>query len=435
MSNYQKQGQILVQALVLSALAVVFITVLVNLAIFNINTASRSFHSEQAFQIAEAGIEYYRWHLSHAPTDYQNGTGAPGPYTIEYKDKDGVRIGEFTLDITAPPVGSTVVTIRSTGKLDADQLVKRVIETKLAIPSLAKYSIVANDKIRFGTGTTVFGPLHSNDGIRFDGTANNLVTSAKSDYDDPDHGANPNPPYNNNEFGVHTHRDPPPATSINNTFRPLEAPPNPVQNRTDVFLAGREFPVPAVDFAGLTADLAQIKADAQSDGRYFASSGSFGYEIVLKTNDTFDIYKVNSLKPAPSNCRSSATGWGTWSINSTANATTTVALNNPIPANGLIFVEDHVWVSGTVNGARVTIASGRFPENPTTNTSITVNNDLLYTNYNGEDIVALIAQNNFNVGLFSEDNIRIDAALVAKNGRAGRYYYLAPVGSTQYCGS
>ena len=52
MSNYQKQGQILVQALVLSALAVVFITVLVNLAIFNINTASRSFHSEQAFQIA-----------------------------------------------------------------------------------------------------------------------------------------------------------------------------------------------------------------------------------------------------------------------------------------------------------------------------------------------------------------------------------------------
>ena len=38
-------------------------------------------------------------------------------------------------------------------------------------------------------------------------------------------------------------------------------------------------------------------------------------------------------------------------------------------------------------------------------------------------MIALIAQNNFNVGMWSEDDLRIDAALIAQNGRVGRYYY------------
>jgi triosephosphate isomerase (TIM) len=37
--------------------------------------------------------------------------------------------------------------------------------------------------------------------------------------------------------------------------------------------------------------------------------------------------------------------------------------------------------------------------------------------------LALIAQDNINVGMVSADTLRIDAALMAQNGRAGRYYY------------
>jgi hypothetical protein len=88
-----------------------------------------------------------------------------------------------------------------------------------------------------------------------------------------------------------------------------------------------------------------------------------------------------------------------------------------------VFVEDHVWVEGTINTARLTIASARFPDSPATRTSITVNNPLLYTNKDGTDVLSLIAQNNFNVGLVSSSTLEIDAALVAQNGRAGRYYY------------
>ena len=40
-----------------------------------------------------------------------------------------------------------------------------------------------------------------------------------------------------------------------------------------------------------------------------------------------------------------------------------------------------------------------------------------------DDVIALIAQDDINVGLYSEDDLQIDAALVAQNGRVGRYFY------------
>ena len=160
-------------------------------------------HREQAFQVAEAGIDYYRWHLAHDQTDYQDGTGGPGPYVHDFLNKDGVKIGEFSLEIIPPPAGSTVVTIRSTGTILADPSIERAIEVRLAKPSIAKYAFVTNSNVMYGTGDEVFGPIHANGGVSFTGTAlaHNIVTSARADYDDPDHGGQ-------NEFGVHVHSQP-----------------------------------------------------------------------------------------------------------------------------------------------------------------------------------------------------------------------------------
>jgi hypothetical protein len=418
-----QSGFMLLGTLIFMTIALVLTTAITTAAVTNIKYAMYIEQREQAIHIAEAGVDYYRWHLAHAPQDFQNGQGLPGPYEMGFRDKDGNVIGAFTLTITPPVVGSTIVTVQSEGYV-LDKPFGRTIRTRLAIPSLAKYAVVANDVMRFGDGTEVFGPLHSNNGIRFDGLAHNAVTSSFTSYDDPDHSGAV-------EFGVHTHKNAPPATGVNDTFRPLEAPPTtPVPNRTDVFRAGRQFPVPAFDFTGLTTDLAQIKANAQSSGRYISSSGAQGYRIVLKTNDTFDLYRVNNLQAAPNNCTNTAnqTEWGTWSIRTTSGSQTFLA-NYAIPANGLIFVEDNVWVEGQINTARVTIAAGRFPN--TSNRHITVNNDILYTNYTGTDVIALISQGNINVGLFSDTDLRIDAALVAQNGRVGRYYYENDCGSNQ----
>ncbi len=412
-SHLKKKGQVLAQVLVFSSIGVLLITALTSWAVSNLRIARESFYREQAIEIAEAGVDYYRWHLAHAALDFQDGTATSGPYIHNFLDKDGIKIGTFTLDIVAPSIGSTIVTVRSTGVSDAYPSIYRKIETKLAIPSLAKYAVVANADMRFGSGTEVFGPVHSNGGIHFDGIAHNIVSSAKSTYDDPDHSGG-------SEYAVHTHVSP------TDPLPPVALPPRP-----DVFLAGRQLSVPSFDFTGLTSDLATIKTNAQSGGRYFASSGTQGYHIILKTNDTFDIYKVNSLFVPQSNCFNSQnqTGWGTWSIGTGVGAETLVG-NYVIPANGLVFVEDNVWVEGQINTARVTIASGKFPDNPATETSITVNNNLLYTNYDGQDAIALIAQNNFNVGLVSPDTFRIDAAIIAQNGRAGRYYYPGPGNKT-----
>ena len=69
------------------------------------NFPSRAENNAQAFAIAEAGIEYYRWHLAHAPAGFQDGTGHAGPYVHNYYDKDGNQIGQFTLDDHAAAAG------------------------------------------------------------------------------------------------------------------------------------------------------------------------------------------------------------------------------------------------------------------------------------------------------------------------------------------
>jgi hypothetical protein len=398
----KRSGQLSVGMLFIAALVVTLMTGFLFLSITFLQFSTRSFNKAQAFAIAEAGIEYYRWHLAHAPDDFYDSTGGPGPYVHTFYDKDGSSIGTFTLIITPPLVGSTVVTIRSVGVAFADPSIQKIIEVKLAIPSFARYAIAANDTMRFGVGTEVFGEIISNSGIRFDGIAHNLVSSALTAYDDPDHsGAN--------EFAVHTHVSP---------VDPVV--PAVVPDRPDVFVAGRMFPVPAIDFAGMTQDLSSIRSSASSSGIYATSSGAYGFDLVLNASGTYSLYRVTSLRNTGGSCKNSQnqTGWGSWSIQNE-----TLIKTGSFPANGLFFFEDHVWVRGSINGARLTIASGKFPDNQTTRTNIIVNQDLRYTNYDGRDVISLISQNNINIGLYSNDVLRIDAALIAQNGRIGRYYY------------
>ncbi len=417
MKYYKQQaGYLLIQTLIFGFIAVVVVLGLMSYATSTLKLGRHAILSEQAFQIAEAGLEYYRWHLAHAPTDFTNGTGQPGPYVKNFTNASGTVIGTFSLDITPPGVGSTLLTIESTGRVSADANVSRTIVAKLSIPSFANYAVITDAAMRFGRGTEVFGPIHSNDGLRFDGLAHNLVTSAVTNYNDPDHSGN-------NEFGVHTHVNAPPSSGTNDTFRSLEAPPATVPARTDVFIAGRSFPAPVVNFSVITDDLTNMEIQAQSGGFYRAGSTSQGYRVVLKTNDTFDLYRVTSLMSPPSACTNvqSQTGWSSWSVNAS-----TLLGTYAFPANGLIFLEDHVWVEGTINSARLTIVAAQVPDlGASSRKSLVFNNNILYTNYDGTDALALIGQNNVNAGLFSANTLRVDGALVAQYGRVGRYYYEA----------
>lgn len=369
-----------------------------------VRKAKERIASEKLFQIAEAGVEYYRWHLAHVPDDFQDGTGAPGPYIHDFKDASGNTIGQYSLTIIPPSAGSTIVTVESTGYLLDNPNRKRTVRVKFGIPSLSTYAVAANDVMRFGSGTEVFGPIHSNGGVRFDGVAHNIVTSSRQTYDDPDHGGV-------EEDGVHTHN-----ADINSTF-----------------LAGRQFPVPPIDFNGLTADLAQMKIDAQANGLYLTASGGMGYHIHFNTNDTVDIRRVT----AEQFCRYRLGGWRDYpNIRSIATEEAFTlngrsSLGYPLPSNGIIFAEDNMWVDGTIDSARITVVAAREPL-ATGNASIFINNSIRYTNTDGRDAIGLIAQQDISVGFYSENDLRIDAALIAQRGRVGRFYYQPRSASLQY---
>ncbi|PJE50510.1 MAG: hypothetical protein COV29_03825 [Candidatus Yanofskybacteria bacterium CG10_big_fil_rev_8_21_14_0_10_36_16] len=395
-------GQLSLYVLIFGSVAIVILSGFILWADLSFKAAIRQTDRLLALEIAESGIEYYRWHLAHVPDDFQDGTGEPGPYEHDFFDKNGNIIGKFTLEITPPSESSGVVIIKSTGTVDVDDSIERIVEARLALSSLAGYAIVSNDSIHIGQGAEVFGPIHSNGGISFNGIAHHIVTSTRETYDDPAHAGV-------EEYAVHTHINP---------ADPL--PPNPLQKRPSVFKAGRDFPVPAVDFDGIARDLSDIKTGAQASGSYFGPSSAEGYRVVLKTNDTFDLYKVNSQIAPPAGCTNdlSESDWGTWSIDSE-----TFLNNYALPSNGLIFFEDNAWIEGEIDGERLTLATGIFPESPGNYKHIIVNNNLTYSNINARDKLGLVTQGNIIIGMESTGDLRIDAAIVAKNGRVGRFYY------------
>src|SRR3989338_8597626 len=48
---------------------------------------------DQALTIAEAGVNYLKWQLAHAPEDYTSNTEEP----IDYRDPQGAVIGQYKL--------------------------------------------------------------------------------------------------------------------------------------------------------------------------------------------------------------------------------------------------------------------------------------------------------------------------------------------------
>ncbi len=398
----KNKGMLIIQMIVFSTIVVMIIGALSSWAATSVKMGRIAYNREQAFQSAEAGIDYYRWHLAHAPTDYEDGTGNAGPYIHSLKDKSGNTVGQFSLDITAPPVGSTKVIITSTGYSASDSSYLRKIQSSVAKPSIAKYSVAGNDAMRFGSGTEIFGPVHVNGGIRFDGLAHNIVTSGATTYTDTDGDA-----CTGNSWAVHTclgADDPQPNT--------------PFPARPDVFEAGRLISQPTIVFSSFTADLATLKANAIASGFYrdTAGGGFVGYHIVLKTNDTFDLYKINSWMGL-GNCSTQSPNTGSWSINNQ-----TFQGNYNFPSNGIIFLEDNIVIDGQIDGARLTITAADLT-NPIINKNVIINNDILYTKYDGTDSIGIIGQAGVIVGMTSENNLKIDAALIAQNDRVGRPYF------------
>ena len=342
------------------------------LSISNARFSMYETRSAEALNVAEAGINYYLWHMSHNSADYKDGGSTPstapyGPYIHNYYDSDGNSLGTYTLWITPPVSGSTIITVKSIGQIPHFSGTRTVL-AQLGQPSFANYALLTGTEVWFGPGESSNGAVHSNVGVHFDGVNNGPVTSASASY-------KPTPAFGG-DGAVHN--------GVWGTGGPTSQ---------------WQFPVPAIDFTKVTADYNTCIAKAQSGGIFLAQTNKQGYYLKLKSDGTIDEYIVKNETS------------GGFSL-----TTGTPIANLAPPANGIIYVQDNVWVEGTNFPGRVNILSGRLPDNPATNTSITIVGNLTYAVKDGSDVIGLIAQSDIRVAVYAPNTIEIDAALLSQKG-------------------
>jgi hypothetical protein len=387
-----EKGAMLIMALVFTLLFTVVAVGIAGMISSQHRLGIKKINWAKSLAAAEAGVNYYRWHLAHAPEDYQDGTGVAGPYVHDYKDNLGNTIGGFSLDITPPSECSNTVVIESTGWVDNDPNVTRTVKATYGRPSMASFAFLTNSNVWFGDSESLHGPLHSNGGIRMDGYNDGITTSAKETYIcGPEHGCS-------------------------------------YETKPGVWGTGEEqslwdFPVSNIDFDSVTTDLAAMKTLAQnsncggSDDCYFSQLG-LGYHLNFKDDGTFDMYRINSLKNPV---------WGydgsRWVRETDDIRRETFYGNYNIPNNcGIIFIEDDLWIDGVLDGT-VTVVAAKLPDSGN-NPKIIINGDLVYEAKDGTNSLGLISQSDVYVPLYSaEDDLEINAALMAQKGHVFRKYY------------
>ncbi|MBP9820559.1 hypothetical protein KBC85_00255 [Candidatus Saccharibacteria bacterium] len=393
--------------------------------------------NQLALNIADAGVNYYLWHLSHSSADFKDGntsatpntsgefTGFYGPFVHQYKDDNSKNVGTYTLYIKPKSEGSSVAIVRSIGKTN-DEKIQRTIEAEIGAPSFASFSLAGDVALWFGNNESANGPVHSNVGVRMDGQNTDDVTSANATYVPPSNlGGNGS----TSRPGVWCSTTV--TTPVNCNTRPKGL---------------WRYPVPSIDFNAITSDLCTIKKNAllvnstnsaianganactNTSGvrtssyipRYAtAFNARRGYLIELNSNNTYNLSSVTNETYNYSNSNNYTSSY------TAALSRTAIASNIAIPSNGVIFVEDNVWVrSNPTFKGRVTIASGRLASS-SEQTSIVIADDIKYSTKDGSDALGMIAEQDVVIAPYAPPKpndsesaypFEINGALIAKDG-------------------
>lgn len=387
-------GFLLVLTLVFFGVFMLMLSAAIGFLVTQYRVAEHRYQLERASEIAEAGLNYYRWYLAHNPDDVTNGTGLPGPYTHVYSDPELGPIGEFSLDISSTTFCGDVASIEvsSTGFTYDKPNLQRTISARYTQPTVAEYAYIVNANVWAGSSLNIIGPYHSNQGIRMDATNQSTVTSGIASWNCTA------------TFGCS------PSGSRNGVFTTTA-------NANQLLFA---YPTAPINFTDLTIDLATIQNKAQTGGGIFIPySGSQGYRVTFNSNGTVTVRRVTatyqylafSTENGDFNERniiSTDTAYGTFTIN---------------PACPIVYVADKVWLEGVVN-QKVTIAAAGtdlYGANP----SIILQGNITYVDPEEDGLLA-IAEEDVLLGVNVPNNMTISGIFVAQNGRFGRNLYTSP---------
>ena len=399
----RNRGDVVITTLVFLGVFMMMFAGLVNLLLLQNKVQSSKENKSQAFEAAEAGLNYYSWFLAHFPTDIQDGTGHAGTYEHSYNDAYGNPIGKFSLAIAGSSQCSALnsVTITSTGWTNQNPDLTASVTGKYTKPTIADYAYITSQNIWFGPGENVYGPLHSNGGIRMDGYNDSLVNAQPSTW-----------------------------------TCPVNLGCSPATTKPGVFGTGTGsswwlFPSFNFDFTGISLDFGTLRDKATSAGSYLGKvtsisgySTAVGYHLVFNSNGTINVYIV---KTTTCNTGYNYDSGGTWTTyNNCFNISTEVAHPTmpviTLPSGcGLLYSESPLWIEGTVHG-KMTVVSGDSYNTAATNT-IVLKNSVLYSSSDGTDGLFAMSQGDIAIPATSPDIFSLSGLFMSVNGKFGTDYY------------
>jgi hypothetical protein len=361
----------------------------------------------EAFNIAEAGLDYYRWFLSHFPGDITNGTGHDGPYVVPYSDPESGVAGTYTLTIASNNSCGSVqsIEVTSKGTPSGAPNISSTLAARYAAPSVAAYSYIVGSSVWAGSDRIINGPYHSNGGVRMDGTANAPVSSSLSTWNCT------------SSFGCSP--DQPSAPGVVGTG-----------GNQNLW----EYPIPQMDFSGIAANFSALKSAASANGIYLPqySSGNVqgaaykkGYHLIFNSNGTVTVKRVTSINKLtnvyPIDYSSSYTDDYTVINNETSYNTYT------IPSGcGLIFVEDNTWIEGVVPSKVTVVAAGVVDSS--FKPDIILRGNITYGSADGTSGLTVISSHNILISGDSPQNMTLNGIFVAQSGAFGRNFYRYALG-------
>lgn len=383
-----QRGMYLPIIMIASVLFMAYATALISISMSNVAIANLHNKKITSMSIAEAGINYYMWHLAHSNTDYCDGSACTetvpyGPYHHEYQDQYGNTLGTFDLYITPPMSGGAITTVKSVGKVAGRSPIRSII-AELGMPSFTKYTLLSNNsQLWIGSGEKVTGSVFVNgSGMYNEGEITGDAYSTETTY--------------NGWFGN-----------------------QPGVSGPGVFGGAKIFPVPRIDFEDLGVDILNLRNGArdQGEGQYYGASNQKGYHILLQA-DNYKLYRVRR-----------------YDNNGFDIAQEDLLGTYEYPAQGIIFVQDNLWVNGTINNKKVTIIAADPEAGASQQKRIIIPNLVKYTNFDGTDKLGLITQTNILVSKNAPFDMEIDAAMIAKNGQIKINYYNQIKGNMKVYGS
>lgn len=384
-------GYLVVLLLVFGAVFFTIFTAFMSFTISQKQVSTVKNAEEQSLQIAEAGLNYYKWFLAHNPDDITNATTSPQPFVIAFDDPEGGEIGEYSLEVDGNLACDEVtsIDITSTGYTYDEPERKRTVYGRYARPNVAEYSHIVNANVWAGDDREIYGPYHSNGFVRMDGTNNSNVTSGQTldDCGDVDI-CDPYPTGHGS------------GTDINGVFG--EGP------NDDLW----QWSVPSIDFDSIAVDVSVMEDKAKNGGGLWfdSSSSGSGYYVVFEADGTMEVRKIKKSKT-----KGNAYGHAKNFLNSAQLVGTYT-----VPSDcSLIYFSDDVWVEGVVSGKVTMVAATSDPDD--TGPSATVIGNLTYVDE--ESGFMLLADNDISIGYDVPDNMEINGVFIAQGGRFGRPHY------------